>query len=111
MGHMAISTLSHLPRVLSGARIFVCAAFFACVALVSGCAPEKEPDRGANQSLVEIGERALEAGEEMESQGRLGEAHLSYRRSLWAFRYHEKLTGEEPILLDEALDGLERTRK
>ncbi len=76
---------------------------------LSGCAGTARPDQGANQSLVEIGERSLELGEELESENRVSEANLAYRRALWAFRYHERLTGEEPLLLDEAVDGLDRT--
>ena len=76
---------------------------------LAGCENVKEPDRGANQSLVEIGERSLEQAEELEGEGRGGEANVMYKRSLWAFKYHERLTGEEPFLLDDALEGLERT--
>lgn len=64
---------------------------------------------GAHQSLVEIGEHSLERAEELESRGRSVDANVAYRRALWAFRYHERLTGEQPFLLDEALEGVERT--
>lgn len=77
--------------------------------LIPGCSDIPEPDKGANQSLVEIGEHSLEEAESLENQGRKGEASAAYRRSLWAFRYHEQLTGEEPFLMDEALEGIKRT--
>ncbi len=80
----------------------------ACLFL-AGCESIEEPDRGAHQSLVSIGERSLEQAEELEGEGRIGEANAAYKRSLWAFRYHERLTGEEPFLLDDALEGIERT--
>lgn len=78
-------------------------------AMLPGCSDIPEPDKGANQSLVEIGEHSLEEAESLENQGRKGEASAAYRRSLWAFRYHEQLTGEEPFLMDEALEGIKRT--
>ncbi len=53
--------------------------------------------------------RGYLTGESLESEGRAAEAHAAYRRALWAFRYHRHLTGEEPFLLDEAVDGAERT--
>ena len=77
--------------------------------LLPGCSDMPEPDKGANQSLVEIGEHSLEEAESLENQGRKGEASAAYRRSLGAFRYHEQLTGEEPFLMDEALEGIKRT--
>ena len=80
-----------------------------CV-LLGGCAEEKEPDKGANQSLVEIGEHSLERAEALEGEGKQVEANLAYKRALWAFRYHEQLTGEEPFLLEEAQEGTERTQ-
>lgn len=81
----------------------------AYVLLIAGCGPVAEPDKGAHQSLVEIGEHSLEEAERLEMNGRKGEANAAYQRSLWAFRYHEHLTGEEPLLLDEAVEGIERT--
>ncbi len=84
--------------------------FLAVVCLfLAGCESIEEPDRGANQSLVSIGERALEQAMEYEDRGRRGEAVVAYKRALWAFRYHEHLTGEEPFLMGDALEGLERT--
>lgn len=96
-------------RVMRKKRVLltVCAAL--CCLLAIGCEAVAEPDRGANQSLVEIGERTLEQAEELENEGRSAEANALYKRSLWAFRYHERLTGEEPFLLDDALDGIDRT--
>lgn len=96
----------------NGRVLRACAA--ACVLwgaafLFAGCAAIADEDMGANQSLVEIGEHSLEQGEALEGQGRGAEANVSYRRALWAFRYHEQLTGEQPFLLDEALEGAERT--
>lgn len=67
--------------------------------------------KGAHQSLVEIGERSLEVAETMERDGQYPDAHASYRRALWAFNYHEHLTGEEPLLLEEAQEGVERTAR
>ncbi len=89
-------------------------AIFLCLslALIPGCFPTANTnDQGAHQSLVEIGERALETAEEMENRDENAEANLYYRRALWAFRYHEQLTGEEPLLLEEALEGKKRTDK
>lgn len=62
----------------------------------------------ANLSLVEIGERSLESAERFEAAGNTRDAEISYRRALWAFGYHEKLTGEQPILMDEAEEGARR---
>lgn len=90
-------------------RALVCLLWLASPFWLPGCGEEPEPDKGANQSLVEIGERSLEMAEELESDDKRVESHLAYKRALWAFRYHEQLTGEEPFLLDEALDGMERT--
>ena len=92
------------PRI----RAAFMAAAILCAAL-AGCSDIPEPDKGANQSLVEIGEHSLEEAESLENKGRKGEALAAYRRSLWAFRYHEQLTGEEPFLLEEALEGIRRT--
>ncbi len=83
-----------------------------CVAIIPGCfSSPNANDQGAHQSLVEIGERALETAEELENQSESAEANLYFRRALWAFRYHEQLTGEEPLLLEEALEGKRRTDK
>ncbi|MCD8349122.1 MAG: hypothetical protein LUC93_00735 [Planctomycetaceae bacterium] len=94
-------------RILARAPVLVAGLLAGC--LLSGCADIPEPDKGANQSLVEIGERSLEEGEALESEGRKAEAQAAYRRSQWAFRYHEHLTGEEPFLLEEAIEGIKRT--
>ncbi|MCD8138380.1 MAG: hypothetical protein LUE17_01135 [Planctomycetaceae bacterium] len=93
----------------SRARVPVLAVGLLAACLLAGCADMPEPDKGANQSLVEIGERSLEEAEALESEGRKAEAQAAYRRSQWAFRYHEHLTGEEPFLLEEALEGVKRT--
>lgn len=94
------------------ARPALCAALLSAFVLCAGCEEAKDLDqKGANQSLVEIGERAIENADTLESEGRASEANLSYKRALWAFRYHQHLTGEEPLLLDEALEGMERTAK
>lgn len=77
--------------------------------LLSGCEEPKTHQDVANQSLVEIGEISLEQAEALERDGRVREANVAYRRALWAFRYHEKLTREEPLLLDDALSGIRRT--
>lgn len=78
--------------------------------LPAGCGRVRDVDQaGAHQSLVEIGERSLELAEIMENEGRISEAHQAYRRSKWAFEYHEHLTGEEPLLSEEAEDGERRT--
>ncbi len=68
-------------------------------------------DLGANQSLVEIGELSLEEAEALEGQGRTAEANVAYRKALWAFRYHQRLTDDEPFLMEVALEGVERTGK
>ena len=107
--------LDWIPTFFSAAvswtRLVLCAVLASCL-FVAGCSQMKDLDQsGANQSLVEIGERSLEMGESMEDEGRTSEANLSYKRALWAFRYHQQLTGEEPLLLDDALDAVERTTK
>ncbi len=63
----------------------------------------------ANQSLVEIGEFSLEEGEHLENAGRKPEANKAFRKAVWAFGYHQQLTGEEPLLLYEAKQGVQRT--
>lgn len=88
----------------------VCVALLLLLGLFcGGCAGEKPGDLGANQSLVEIGELSLEQGESLERQGKTAEANVAYRKALWAFRYHERLTREEPFLTDEAVEGVRRT--
>lgn len=62
----------------------------------------------ANLSLVEIGERSLESAERLESAGNLSDAEASYKRAVWAFGYHERLTGEQALLMDEAKEGAAR---
>jgi len=81
----------------------------ALVLLAAGC-PESNPDRTAraNLSLVEIGERALDNGERLEREGKRAEALAMYRRADWAFSYHESLTGETPLFLDDARDKVAR---
>lgn len=110
---MSFSNVSNMTATRSphrAAAILCPLALLACLVIsLSGCSEEKEPDKGANQSLVEIGERSLELAEDWEGRGKRVEAHTEYKRALWAFRYHQRLTGEEPFLLDEALDGVERT--
>ncbi len=99
-----MSAHERLPRLLS---VLLC---ILCAVCCAGCPQDTDLDqKGAHQSLIEIGERAVEQGESLESEGRAAEAHAAYRRALWAFRYHRHLTGEEPFLLDEAVDGAERT--
>ncbi len=79
------------------------------IPFLAGCVEGATEDRGANQSLVEIGELSLEEAEGLEGQGRTAEANVSYRKALWAFRYHQQLTNEEPFLMEEALEGIKRT--
>lgn len=101
------ASISIVPRFRTGLSFCLAAAF--CL-FPPGCEQMGDIDQqGANQSLVEIGERALETGEEKEREGRKSEAHMAYKRALWAFRYHQQLTGEEPFLLDDALEALNRT--
>jgi hypothetical protein len=78
--------------------------------LLAGCAGGAG-NRGRSQSLVEIGEQSLERAEAGERLNRPAEANVLYRRALWAFRYHERLTGEQPLLLDDALAGAKRTAR
>ena len=85
------------------------AAVLLALTLTAGCDSGKPLDSGANQSLVEIGERSLEEAEALEGQGRAAEANTAYRKALWAFRYHQELTGDVPFLMDAALDGIKRT--
>lgn len=96
-------------RCIGVFRIACVFVLLACCGLAVGCPEQYTDDKGANQSLVEIGELSLEQGEALENAGRVAEANMAYRRALWAFHYHEKLTKEQPFLLDEALGGIERT--
>lgn len=82
----------------------------ACLAVFAGgCSDTPLDDRGANHSLVEIGERSLEQGESLEATGNRSDANIAYRKALWAFKYHQQLTGEEPFLMEEAVEGMKRT--
>lgn len=92
-------------------RIILSMALAAGGCLAGGCAPDGHGHMSANLSLVEIGERSLESAERFEAQGNWRDADNSYRRALWAFDYHERLTGEQPILRDEAVDGAQRMAK
>lgn len=88
----------------------LCPTFFIILLFLSGCEKISDLDQaGAHQSLVEIGERSLELAELKENDNQIAEANASFRRALWAFEYHEHLTGEEPLLMEEARDGVERT--
>ena len=53
-------------------------------------------------SLVEIGERSLELGEKLEDQKLLVGALEAYNRAEWAFNYLQQLTGQTPLLLEDA---------
>lgn len=91
-------------------RLLLCSALCCLCFAFAGCGKIADVDQaGAHQSLVEIGERSLEVAETKEMDGRMAEANASYRRALWAFTYHEHLTGEEPLLMEEAQDGVRRT--
>ncbi|MDR1611271.1 MAG: hypothetical protein LBT97_00640 [Planctomycetota bacterium] len=79
--------------------------------VAAGCSDPGANRDGAGLSLVEIGERALENGERQADSGRVVEARESYRRALWAFRYHKRLTGEQPLLMDEAIEASKRFSK
>jgi hypothetical protein len=79
-----------------------------CLAVLSGCTEEEHGHMSANLSLVEIGERSLESAERLEAAGNLGDAEASYKRAVWAFGYHERLTGEQALLMDEAKEGVSR---
>ena len=89
-------------------RIGLCSLLVAASLALSGCPDDEERHMSTNLSLVEIGERSLESAERFEAAGNYRDADISYRRALWAFDYHEKLTGEQPILLDEAAEGARR---
>ena len=89
-------------------RFFLSSLLLAACLTLSGCPEANQGHMSANLSLVEIGERSLESAERFEAAGNYRDADISYRRALWAFGYHEKLTGEQPILLDEAADGAQR---
>lgn len=90
--------------------------------LMGGCPPEKlpgartlglgrevSPDR--DRTLLDIGERSLDTGERLEEQGFRQGALEAYERAVWAFRYHERLTGDTPLLMEDALDSVERLRE
>ena len=57
-------------------------------------------------SLVEIGERAMETGERLEEQGLNKGALEAYQRARWAFSYHQRLTGESALFLDDVRDRI-----
>lgn len=91
-------------------------SYLACGLLLAasgGCvAPTSGGREGAavpsRLSLIDIGERAMETGERLEDE----ELHLgaleAYRRALWAFEYHYRLTGREPLFLVEARESVAR---
>ncbi|MDR1533545.1 MAG: hypothetical protein LBU64_00370 [Planctomycetota bacterium] len=91
-------------------RLFAGILILLGLAWSPGCSEAAGGGRGLNQSLLEIGELSLEQAEKLEARGKSGEANILYRRALWAFRYHERLTGEQPFLLDDARDGARRTK-
>lgn len=93
-------------RIRRGMAIgaFSLALLFSC-----GCDQPGGNIDDANQSLVEIGEFSLEEGERLENAGRKPEANRAFRKAVWAFGYHQQLTGEEPLLLYEAKQGVQRT--
>lgn len=93
----------------TGDRIAVAVAFAFCSCLFPGCSENNPDGQALGWSLVEIGEQSLDQAEMLEKQKRLAEANILYRRALWAFRYHERLTGEQPFLLDDSLAGVRRT--
>lgn len=99
-----------IPGAARRARRLLCLAGMLCCLFAAGCGGAPDVDQaGAHQSLVEIGERSLELAEAKENDGLTAEANASYRRAQWAFTYHEHLTGEEPLLMEEAQDGVRRT--
>lgn len=65
----------------------------------------EDPSRLA---LLDIGERALEDGERQTREGQIQAALASYRKALWAFEYHQRLTGESPLFLEEVQDSIRR---
>ena len=90
-------------------RTTACGIVAALGLFAAGC-PERNPDRTvrANLSLVEIGERSLDAGERLEREGKRAESLTMYKRADWAFSYHEALTGETPLFLDDAREKVSR---
>jgi hypothetical protein len=101
--------LPRLKNAFSAPRALVATVLALCTLLLPGCENTPLPDKGANQSLVGIGEQLLDRAESLENNNRSGEANATYRRALWAFTYHQQLTGEAPLLLDDARNGIERT--
>lgn len=59
-------------------------------------------------SLVEIGERSLELGERLEEQNLYVGALEAYRRAEWAFNYLQRLSGQTPLLLEDARASRQR---
>ena len=90
-------------------RIMACAMLAVFGLFAAGC-PDQNPDRTAraNLSLIEIGERSLDRGERLEREGKHAEALELYRQAEWAFSYHESLTGDAPLFLDDAQDKVSR---
>ena len=77
----------------------------------NGKGGDKDPEAERRLSLTEIGERALGTGEMLEEQGLHRGALEAYERAVWAFVYHERLTGTAPLLLDDARENLTRLRQ
>ena len=110
---------ARFPLNLRNSRLRL-AALAALTIASAGCLPEMRskvratdadglPTVREGQSLRSIGEQALRAAEEFEDAGRLDAARALYSRAVWAFGYQFRLTGEEPLLLEAARDGLERS--
>ena len=100
--------------------LIVCLA----AALAAGCAAEAtRPFFGRSKadleaqlakpglSLTSIGVISNDLGEKYEEEGARDKALAHYRRAVWAFTQVEALTGERPVLLDDALDNLARIER
>lgn len=92
-------------------HLFLPLLLVASVTLLPGCPETDTRHMSSGLSLVEIGERSLESAERFQMAGNREAAGKSYRRALWAFSYHQRLTGEEPLLMDDAVMGVRRWEK
>ncbi len=102
----AVITLQWSALLLSACCLIACAG---CNNRLLG--PRSDSGRtNTHTSLVEIGEHALETGERLEEQGLTRGAMEAYQRALWAFSYHQRLTSESALLLDDVRDRIQHLR-
>lgn len=91
------------------------ALFALLAAATAGCELSAEPapshEVSPHLSLTDIGEHSVATAESLEEDGLTAGALEAYRRALWAFEYHQTLTGRPPLLLEEARAGVARLER